>query len=132
MPLIRLNLKVHDGRALVGYRFDPPNGTAPNSGVVIAPAMATPQSFYAAFAAHLAAQDDMVWSSIPAIPVNRCKVACAAPSRISPTGSHAITTPSWRYPERRDAAVAALVPHADYLLTGEPGAREAYASATFG
>ena len=128
-------------------------------------------SFYAAFAAHLAAQDDMVWSSIPAIPVNRCKVACAAPSRISPTGSHAITTPSWRwppmpipahrnawpiwhlmaptlcalfgyfpgahrrhwrYPERRDAAVAALVPHADYLLTGEPGAREAYVSATFG
>jgi predicted alpha/beta hydrolase len=60
--LNRLNLKAHDGRTLVGYRFDPPHGVSHKGGVVIAPAMATPQSYYAPFAACLAAQGYAVWT----------------------------------------------------------------------
>ncbi len=58
----RISLNAHDGRALVGYRFDPLNGAALKGGIVIAPAMATPQSFYAPFAAYLAAQGYRVWA----------------------------------------------------------------------
>lgn len=47
-----------DGHALAGYRFDPE--AAPLACVVIAPAMAVPQSFYAGFARWLAAQGHAV------------------------------------------------------------------------
>ena len=61
-PVDRLTLNAHDGRALIGYRFDPPNGALQKGGVVVGPAMATPQSYYAPFAAHLAAQGYTVWT----------------------------------------------------------------------
>jgi predicted alpha/beta hydrolase len=47
-------LKAHDGHALAGTRYRPPG--AAKASVVFGPAMAVPQSFYAAFAAHLAAK----------------------------------------------------------------------------
>jgi predicted alpha/beta hydrolase len=49
-----------DGHALAGYRFDPES--PPLACVVIAPAMAVPQSFYAGFARWLAAQGYAVCS----------------------------------------------------------------------
>ena len=55
-----VDLTAHDGRTLAGYRFDPP--AAPKGRIVIAPAMATPQSFYAPFATHLAAGGYTVWT----------------------------------------------------------------------
>ena len=53
-------LTAHDGYALSGYRFDPEG--APRASIVIAPAMAVPQSFYAPFARHLAASGIAVWT----------------------------------------------------------------------
>jgi predicted alpha/beta hydrolase len=49
-----------DGQRLAGYRFDP-RGPA-RGHVVIAAAMAVPQSFYAAFARHLAARGYTAWT----------------------------------------------------------------------
>lgn len=55
-----ITLAAHDGYALRGHQFDP---IAPLKGcVVIAPAMAVPQSFYAPFASFLAAQGYAVWT----------------------------------------------------------------------
>lgn len=56
----RIALTATDGHPLAGYRFDPVD--LPKAIVVIAPAMATPQSFYAPFASWLAAQGYMVWT----------------------------------------------------------------------
>jgi predicted alpha/beta hydrolase len=56
----RIDLSASDGQALAGYRFDPPG--APRACVIIAPAMAIPQSFYACFAAWLAGQGYAVMS----------------------------------------------------------------------
>ena len=53
-------LTAHDGHALSGYRFDPEG--APKASIVIAPAMAVPQSFYVPFARHLAASGFAVWT----------------------------------------------------------------------
>ena len=53
-------LTAHDGHALSGYRFDPEG--APKASIVIAPAMAVPQSFYAPFARYLAAKGFAVWT----------------------------------------------------------------------
>jgi predicted alpha/beta hydrolase len=53
-------ITAHDGHPLAGYRFDPDG--APKASVVIAPAMAVPQSFYAPFARHLAACGHTVWT----------------------------------------------------------------------
>lgn len=55
-----ISLDTHDGHPLVGYRFDPSH--APKACIVIAPAMAVPQSFYAAFARYLAARGYAVWT----------------------------------------------------------------------
>ncbi len=49
-----------DGHPLVGYRFDPP--CTPKACIVIAAAMAVPQSFYASFARYLASQGYVVWT----------------------------------------------------------------------
>jgi predicted alpha/beta hydrolase len=56
----RIALAARDGHPLVGYRFDPP--ALPKGSIVIAPAMAVPQSFYAPFARYLAAQGYAVWT----------------------------------------------------------------------
>jgi predicted alpha/beta hydrolase len=56
----QLTLTAHDGHPLVGYRFDPVN--TPRASVVIAPAMAVPQSFYEAFARYLSAHGYVVWT----------------------------------------------------------------------
>ena len=53
-------LGAHDGHPLVGYRFEP--SLAPKACIVIASAMAVPQSFYAAFARYLAARGYAVWT----------------------------------------------------------------------
>lgn len=53
-------LSAHDGHALSGYRFDPEG--VRRASIVIAPAMAEPQSFYAPFARHLAANGFAVWT----------------------------------------------------------------------
>lgn len=53
-------LMAADGLELAGYRFDPPGLS--KASVVIAPAMAVPQSFYASFAAWLAGQGYSVWT----------------------------------------------------------------------
>jgi len=53
-------LTAHDGHVLSGYRFDPDG--APKASIVIAPAMAVPQSFYVPFARHLAANGFAVWT----------------------------------------------------------------------
>ena len=58
--MVSVTLVAHDGHALSGYRFDPA-GT-PKACVVIAPAMAVPQFFYATFAQHLAGQGYAVWT----------------------------------------------------------------------
>ena len=55
-----ISLTTRDGHPLVGYRFDP-IGT-PKANVVIAPAMAVAQSFYADFARYLAANGYAVWT----------------------------------------------------------------------
>lgn len=56
----RITLSTSDGHTLAGCRFDPLN--APKASIVIAPAMAVPQSFYAPFAQYLAAQGYAVWT----------------------------------------------------------------------
>jgi predicted alpha/beta hydrolase len=56
----RVELSATDGHLLAAYRFDPP-GPA-RASVVIAPAMAISQSFYAGFAAWLAGQGHVVWT----------------------------------------------------------------------
>ena len=53
-------LGAHDGHPLVGYRFEP--SLAPKACIVIASAMAVPQSFYAVFARYLAARGYAVWT----------------------------------------------------------------------
>ncbi len=55
-----ITLTAHDGHKLAGYCFKPEN--TPHASVVIAPAMAVPQSFYAPFARYLTAQGYVVWS----------------------------------------------------------------------
>ncbi|HCN90772.1 MAG TPA: alpha/beta hydrolase [Oxalobacteraceae bacterium] len=60
MASTRLNLKAHDGQALVAYCHEP--AQAARAGLVIAPAMAVPQAFYADFAAFLARQGYRVWT----------------------------------------------------------------------
>jgi predicted alpha/beta hydrolase len=57
---VRVTIPAKDGYALAAYRFDPPG--VPRASVVIAPAMAVPQSFYAPFAAYLAAQGYAAWT----------------------------------------------------------------------
>jgi len=56
----RILVAAKDGYALAGYRFDPAG--PPLACIVIAPAMAVPQSFYAPFARYLAAQGYAVWT----------------------------------------------------------------------
>lgn len=60
MTATRHDLKTHDGPALAVYCHEPDQ--APRAGLVIAPAMAVPQSFYADFAAYLARQGFRVWT----------------------------------------------------------------------
>lgn len=56
----RSRLIVHDGPALAVYCHEPPG--PPRGGLVIAPAMAVPQSFYADHASFLARQGYRVWT----------------------------------------------------------------------
>ena len=56
----QIALKAHDGHVLAGTRFRPAG--SPRASVVFGPAMAVPQAFYAAFAAHLAGQGFEVWT----------------------------------------------------------------------
>ena len=59
----RITISARDGHPLVGYRFAQPNAVRPpKAGVVIAAAMAVPQSFYAPFANYLAANGYAVWT----------------------------------------------------------------------
>ena len=60
--MIRIVFTTRDGQRISGYRFDASDNRAPNAGIVIAPGMAIPQSFYVAFARHLAAQGYAVWT----------------------------------------------------------------------
>ena len=55
-----ITVTASDGYRLAAYRFDPDG--APKASVVIAAAMAVPQSFYAAFATWLAGQGYAVWT----------------------------------------------------------------------
>lgn len=57
---LRVALSAHDGHVLAGYRFEAAGEV--RGSVVIAPAMAVPQSFYAPFAEYLAAQGYAVWT----------------------------------------------------------------------
>jgi len=56
----RVLVSARDGYALAAYRFDPAG--PPRASIVIAPAMAVPQSFYAPFATYLATQGYAVWT----------------------------------------------------------------------
>jgi predicted alpha/beta hydrolase len=56
----QITFTARDGHPIVGHRFDRIN--SPKASVVIAPAMAVPQSFYAAFARFLAAEGYAVWT----------------------------------------------------------------------
>ena len=58
----RIDFAARDGQRLSGYRFDATERRLLKAGIVIAPAMAVPQSFYAPFARHLAAQGYAVWT----------------------------------------------------------------------
>jgi predicted alpha/beta hydrolase len=60
MEPTRFDLKTHDGPPLAVYCHEP--SRPPRAGLVIAPAMAVPQSFYAEFAAFLAGQGFRVWT----------------------------------------------------------------------
>lgn len=60
MEPTRFDLKTHDGPPLAVYCHEP--ARPPRAGLVIAPAMAVPQSFYAEFAAYLAQQGIRVWT----------------------------------------------------------------------
>ena len=55
-----ITLAAHDGHPLVGYQFDPIH--PPRASIVIASAMAVPQSFYAPFAQYLASKGYAVWT----------------------------------------------------------------------
>lgn len=55
-----IHIAARDGHPLAGYRFDPDG--APKASIVIAPAMAVPQSFYAPFAQYLASKGYAVWT----------------------------------------------------------------------
>ena len=58
-----IHIPARDGQLLAACRFDPPDANAPaKAAVVIAPAMAVPQSFYAAFAQYLAGCGFTVWT----------------------------------------------------------------------
>ena len=58
-----VTLAAHDGHSLAGYRFDPASSApSPKAAIVIAPAMAVPQSFYAPFAQHLSTIGYAVWT----------------------------------------------------------------------
>lgn len=59
-PVRGIFLKAKDGFSLAAYRFDPAG--PPLASIVIAPAMAVPQSFYAPFATYLASQGYAVWT----------------------------------------------------------------------
>ena len=54
------SITTRDGHVLAAYRFDPID--APKACIVIAPAMAVPQIFYAGFARYLAANGYAVWT----------------------------------------------------------------------
>lgn len=56
----RITVAARDGHPLTAFRFDPP--AASRGAIVIAPAMAVPQSFYAAFAAYLAREGFVAWT----------------------------------------------------------------------
>ena len=56
----RITVAARDGALLAAYRFDPT--ATPRGAIVIAPAMAVPQSFYAGFAAYLAGQGYTTWT----------------------------------------------------------------------
>ncbi len=56
----RVVLTARDGHTLAAYRFDPDGPARAN--VVIAAAMAVPQSFYAPFARHLASRGYTAWT----------------------------------------------------------------------
>lgn len=60
MTPTRIDLATHDGPPLAVHCHEP--SRPPRAGVVIAPAMAVPQSFYAEFAAYLARQGFRVWT----------------------------------------------------------------------
>ena len=61
--MTRITFTARDGHPLTGYRFDPADTThPPKACIVIAAAMAVPQSFYAPFARHLAAMGYAVWT----------------------------------------------------------------------
>jgi len=55
-----IELAAHDGHKLAGRRFDASESA--RASVVIAPAMAVPQGFYAEFAAWLASRDYTPWT----------------------------------------------------------------------
>ncbi|MCX7172952.1 MAG: alpha/beta fold hydrolase [Proteobacteria bacterium] len=56
----RISVNTSDGYSVAAYRFDPAG--PPQGCIVIAAAMAVPQSFYAPFAAYLATQGYAVWT----------------------------------------------------------------------
>jgi predicted alpha/beta hydrolase len=60
MTPTRLQLQAHDGHPLTAYCYDPAHRARAN--VVIGPAMAVPQSFYAAFATFLTGLGYRVWT----------------------------------------------------------------------
>jgi predicted alpha/beta hydrolase len=60
MTSTRFNLAATDGATLVAHCFEP--SAPPRAGVVIASAMAVPQSFYSAFAQWLSQQGYRVWT----------------------------------------------------------------------
>lgn len=60
MTQTRISLTAPDGHALTAYCYTPDQGVLAN--LVIAPAMAVPQTFYAGFAAWLARQGYRVWT----------------------------------------------------------------------
>ncbi|MBL8525381.1 MAG: alpha/beta fold hydrolase [Betaproteobacteria bacterium] len=61
--MTKIEILAHDGRVLAGFRFDPSASFPfPKATVVIAPAMAVPQAFYAAFAQYLASCGYTVWT----------------------------------------------------------------------
>ena len=60
IPTTRLKFKARDGYVIAACRFDPEGAVRAN--VIIAAAMAVPQSFYAAFARHLASCGYRTWT----------------------------------------------------------------------
>lgn len=60
MPATRFSLPSHNGQTLTAYCHEP--STPARAGMVIAPAMAVPQAFYADFAGFMARQGVRVWT----------------------------------------------------------------------